>query len=542
MCDNTALYRAAIYLRLSKEDGDKEESYSISNQRDLAMDFLRNNSDITLAEEMVDDGYSGSNFNRPAFRKMIDKITKGEINCVIVKDLSRFARDYIGSGYYLEKLFPLHSVRFISINDKIDYKIDDSSNTRLIMEIKNVMNDSYIRDISVKIRSQFEIKRRKGEYIGAFTFYGYEKSKEDKHKLVVDKKAAEIVKKIFDMRIQGISAVGIADKLNLLCVPSPAEHKKLNGSNFNANLQKKYKAEWSAKTILRILKNEIYTGTLIQGTHTTANYKVKKIIERDRSEWSVIPNNHEAIISQLQFDTVQKLISRDTRTVPGNSEPYLFSGFVECADCHCPLIRRNAKYNGKTYIYYMCSTNKIGYGGTSHRIKENAVYSAVLSAINVYCETVSGISERINDISVDEMKTAGALKIDNAVKEKKEEISDLERTLGVVENRCKAKLEASDSFDEICDDIKAEIKRLQCEISELISDKTELENEIRDSLLWVKKLSQNGKITDLNRRTITSLVDKIYVYEDKRIEIRFNFGDKLRELINLYKTNATEVV
>lgn len=542
MCDNTALYRAAIYLRLSKEDGDKEESYSISNQRDLAMDFLRNNSDITLAEEMVDDGYSGSNFNRPAFRKMIDKITKGEINCVIVKDLSRFARDYIGSGYYLEKLFPLHSVRFISINDKIDYKIDDSSNTRLIMEIKNVMNDSYIRDISVKIRSQFEIKRKKGEYIGAFTFYGYEKSKEDKHKLVVDKKAAEIVKKIFDMRIQGISAVGIADKLNLLCVPSPAEHKKLNGSNFNANLQKKYKAEWSAKTILRILKNEIYTGTLIQGTHTTANYKVKKIIERDRSEWSVIPNNHEAIISQLQFDTVQKLISRDTRTVPGNSEPYLFSGFVECADCHCPLIRRNAKYNGKTYIYYMCSTNKIGYGCTSHRIKENAVYSAVLSAINVYCETVSGISERINDISVDEMKTAGALKIDNAVKEKKEEISDLERTLGVVENRCKAKLEASDSFDEICDDIKAEIKRLQCEISELISDKTELENEIRDSLLWVKKLSQNGKITDLNRRTITSLVDKIYVYEDKRIEIRFNFGDKLRELINLYKTNATEVV
>lgn len=473
---------------------------------------------------------------------MIDKITKGEINCVIVKDLSRFARDYIGSGYYLEKLFPLHSVRFISINDKIDYKIDDSSNTRLIMEIKNVMNDSYVRDISVKIRSQFEIKRKKGEYIGAFTVYGYEKSKEDKHKLVVDEKAAEIVKKIFDMRLQGISAVGIADKLNLLCVPSPAEHKKLNGSNFNANLQKKYKAEWSAKTVLRILKNEIYTGTLIQGTHTTANYKVKKIIERDRSEWSVIPNNHEAIISQLQFDTVQKLIARDTRTAPGNSEPYLFSGFVECADCHCSLIRRTAKYNGKKYIYYMCSTNKIGYGCTSHRIKENAVYSAVLSAINVYCETVSNISERVDDISIDEIKAARVLKIDNAVKEKTEEISDLERTLGVVENRCRTKLEASDSFDEICSDIKAEIKRLQDEISELISDKTELEKEIRDGLLWVKKLSQSGKISDLNRRTITNLVDKIYVYEDKRIEIRFNFGDQLRELINLCKANAAEVV
>ena len=166
------LYKAAIYLRLSKEDGDKIESYSISNQRDLAMDFLSKNTDIRLVEEMVDDGYSGSNFNRPNFQRMIEKITVGEINCVIVKDLSRFARDYIGSGYYLEKLFPAMGVRFISINDRIDYKIDDGSNTRLIMEIKNVMNDSYIRDISVKIRSQFEIKRKKGEYIGAFTVYG----------------------------------------------------------------------------------------------------------------------------------------------------------------------------------------------------------------------------------------------------------------------------------------------------------------------------------------------------------------------------------
>ena len=542
MFNNTTSYKAAIYLRLSKEDGDKEESYSISNQRDLAMDFLSNNPDIALAEEMVDDGYSGSNFDRPNFQRMIEKITVGEINCVIVKDLSRFARDYIGSGYYLEKLFPSMGVRFISINDKIDYKIDDSSNTRLIMEIKNVMNDSYIRDISVKIRSQFEIKRKKGEYIGAFTVYGYEKSKEDKHKLVVDKNAAEIVKTIFNMRMQGISAVAIAHKLNLLSVPSPSEHKKLNGSNFNANLQRKYKAEWSAKAVLRILKNEIYTGTLIQGTRTTANYKVKKIIEKDRSEWSIIPNNHEAIISQLQFDTVQKLISRDTRTAPGNSEPYLFSGFIECADCHCPLIRKTAKYNGKTYVYYMCSTNKLGYGCTSHRVNANAVYLSVLSAINMYCENVSDISAKINDIPIDEIKAVRASRIDSAIKEKTEEICNLERTLSVVENRCKAKLESNDSCNEICDDIKTEIKRFQEEISKLMSDKAEVEKEIRDSLLWVEMLSQNGKIIGLNRKIVTNLVDKIYVYEDKRIEIRFSFEDKFKNLMNLYETNIAEVV
>ena len=166
-------YKAVIYLRLSKEDGDKEESYSISNQRDLAMDFIGRHPDISFIGEMTDDGYTGSNFQRPAFQKMIDKISRGEINCVIVKDLSRFARDYIGSGYYLEKLFPSMGVRFISINDNIDYMVDNSANTRLIMAFKNVLSDAYIHDISVKIRSQFEIKRKKGEYIGAFVVYGY---------------------------------------------------------------------------------------------------------------------------------------------------------------------------------------------------------------------------------------------------------------------------------------------------------------------------------------------------------------------------------
>ena len=536
------VYKAAIYLRLSKEDGDKEESYSISNQRDLAMDFLSKNTDIRLVEEMVDDGYSGSNFNRPNFQRMIEKITVGEINCVIVKDLSRFARDYIGSGYYLEKLFPAMGVRFISINDRIDYKIDDGSNTRLIMEIKNVMNDSYIRDISVKIRSQFEIKRKKGEYIGAFTVYGYLKSKEDKHKLVVDENVAEVVRTIFNMRMQGISASAIANKLNLLCIPSPAEYKKLSGSNFNANLQKKYKAEWSAKAVIRILKNEIYTGTLIQGTRTTANYKIKKVIEKDRSEWAVIPNNHEAIITQIQFDTVQKLISRDTRIKPGNDEPYLFSGFVECADCHCSLVRKTSRYNGKIYAYYMCSTNKLGYGCTSHRVNENALYSSVLAAINMYCENVADISNKFSNMPVDEIKAMRISSIDNAIKDKTDDIYNLERTLEVVEKRCKDKLENDDSCYEICADIRLEIKKLQDETELLRADKADVEKEIQDSLLWVKMLSENGKITELNRTVISRLIDKIYVYEDKRIEVRFSFEDKFRSLVNLSGNNIKEAV
>lgn len=538
----TKKYNAALYLRLSKEDGDKEESYSISNQRDLGLDYLSRHPEIKLAYTMVDDGYTGSNFQRPDFQKMIDLITKGKINCVVVKDLSRFARNYSGSGYYLEKLFPTMGIRFISINDNIDFLTDDDSNTKLIMAFKNVLNDSYIRDISVKIRSQFEIKRKKGEYIGAFVTYGYLKSEEDKHKLVVDRYAAEIIKSIFNMRMQGISASAIADKLNATNVPSPAEHKKETGSNFRANLQKKYEAKWSAKAVIRILKNEIYAGTLIQGKNTTVNYKVKKVVERDESEWAVIPNNHEAIISKEQFDAVQKIIANDTRVKPGNKTPYLFSGFIECADCHSSLVRRCNKSNGKTYAYYMCSTNKLGLGCTSHRVNECVLHISVLTAVNTYCKNISDLSKKLNRISLDKVKTAQTERINDAEKKKKNEIDDLKHTISVVKARCLENLETESACNEICSDIYNEIARLEDEILKLSAERNDVLKEYEKNITWIAAFTQMGELKELNRTVLARLIDRIYVYEDKRIVIRFNYQDKYEELLKFEKKMNKEAV
>ncbi len=537
----TKVFKAAIYLRLSKEDGDKEESYSISNQRDLAVDYLSKHPDIKLCCEMVDDGFSGSNFDRPGFKKMIKKIDNGEINCVIVKDLSRFARDYIGAGHYLERFFPEKKVRFISINDNFDFYGDNNSNDRLIMEIKNVMNDSYIRDISIKIRSQFEIKRKKGEYIGAFTVFGYSKSKDDKHKLVVDEYAAEIVKKIFNMRIKGISASAIANLLNRLNVPSPAEYKKMSGSNFKANLQRNYKAMWSAKAVLRILKNEIYTGTLIQGTHTTANYKVKKIVEKDKSEWAVVHDNHEAIVSNFEFTTVQRLISRDTRVCPGKTETYLFSGFLECADCHSLLIRKTSKYKDKIYAYYVCSTNKMRLGCSPHNISESELYNSVLLAINTYCKSIMNNFQMIENFNLEEVTQRCIIKIDNAVEEKDAEIKSLEQTLNVVSRRFNEKIETEISFCEISNDINLEIQKIKKEINGLLEEKKNIEKNIRDSFTYINMFLENGDIKELNKTILSQMVDKILLYSDKRIEIFFNFEDKYKMLSAMYSQNK-EVV
>lgn len=536
-------YMAALYLRLSKEDGDKEESDSIANQRSLGMNFLSGRREIKLFKEFVDDGYSGSNFDRPDFQNMITLIMQHKINCVIVKDLSRFAREYIDAGYYLEKLFPTMGVRFISINDNIDYKEDSSSNTKLIVAFKNILNDSYIRDTSVKIRSHLEVKRQKGEYIGAFVVMGYCKSAEDKHKLVVDKDAASIIKQIFTLRYMGISAYTIAEKLNLLNVPSPAEYKKLSGSNFKANAQKRHIARWSAKAVIRILKNPFYAGTLIQGKRTTINYKVKKVVENDESEWAVKENNHEAIIPPDFFERMQQLLKQDTRVSPGKEEPYLFSGFLKCADCGDSLVRRTSKYKDTVYAYYMCSRNKLKMGCTSHRVSERVLYTSVFASVNTYCQNIVDLSKRLNAVPINRIKAVKLAEIEKARYEKNREIQDLQRTVALVERRFVDHKESRETYGEICSDIQLSIKKLKEELFLLADEKMNINNEIQKSMAWIQVFSECGEFQNLNRMILGSLVKEIIIHEDKRITVKFNYQDQYRQLLCLEKQlNTKEAV
>ena len=283
------IYHAAIYVRLSKEDGDivsanKRESNSISNQKDLIKNFLKDKKDIVVVSERVDDGYSGSNFERPAFQMMLEDIRRGVVDCVVVKDLSRFGREYIDAGKYIERIFPALGVRFIAINDNYDSLEGKSQADEIVIPFKNLINDAYCRDISIKIRSHLEVKRKNGEYIGAFTPYGYKKDDADKNKLVVDTYAADIVKEIFRLKLSGMSQTAIANYLNDQGVLSPMEYKHSLGINIQDNFKRHEQAEWSAMSVKRVLENEVYIGTLIQGRHTTPNHKVKKLMDKPEKD------------------------------------------------------------------------------------------------------------------------------------------------------------------------------------------------------------------------------------------------------------------
>ena len=357
-------FRVAIYLRLSKEDDDlscssgaKNESNSISNQRKLIYDFMKSHPEFELYDEYKDDGKSGSNFDRAEFKRMMRDIEAGNVNCVIVKDQSRFGRDYIDVGKYKEKIFPKLGVRFITINEGYD-SLSATSSDDLAFTINSFVYDFYIRDISTKIRTNLTAKKQNGEYAGAFVAYGYVKDSNDKSKLVVDQFAADVVRDIFRWKIEGLSPQNIAMRLNELGIPSPAEYKRLSGSKYKTSFQTSSKAIWSHVSVRRILKNEIYLGVMIQGKRTTPNYKTKTVVTKVESEWLRAEGTHEAIISVRDFELVQELLRDDTHCRAGDVTVPVYAGRIYCGDCGAAAVRKTVFYAGKRYVYYVCNANK----------------------------------------------------------------------------------------------------------------------------------------------------------------------------------------
>ncbi len=302
--------------------------------------YLSNLDDVEIVCEMSDDGYSGSNFDRPGFTKLLKAIKNKEINCIIIKDLSRFSRDYIGFGMYMMNLFPKWGVRVIAINDGYDSLKPMTANDELMLSFKSIMNDIYLRDISIKIRSHLDVKRKRGEYIGAFVSYGFLKDSKDKHKLIIDQDVLPVINSMVKMVLDGKSPDAVADKLNDLGIPSPSEYKKSIRSKHAGFGAKGNIAKWSAQAVIRILTNPMYMGTLIQGKKTTVSHKVKKVIERDKADWIIKENAIPAIIPAATFEVLQDILGRDTRNCCRNGDTHIFSGLLYCADCKNTMIRQ----------------------------------------------------------------------------------------------------------------------------------------------------------------------------------------------------------
>ncbi|MCR5657134.1 MAG: recombinase family protein [Butyrivibrio sp.] len=528
-------YRACIYTRLSRDDGDKPESDSIANQRALIRDYLKQHKEITIVSEHSDDGYSGVNFERPGFAEMMDEIREGKVDCVVVKDLSRFGRNYIEAGNYIEKVFPFMGVRFIAINDSYDSS-DKSQSDSLVIPFKNLINDAYCKDISVKIRSQLEIKRKKGEYIGAFVVYGYVKDPEDHNRIIVDTYAAEVVRAIFRWKMAGMSQNRIADKLNSQGVLCPMEYKLSMGVKVQTNFRVHKQAKWSAVSVTRILTNELYTGVLLQGKSSTPNYKVKKRFDKEQSEWIRIENAHEAIITAGEFETVQELLGKDTRISPDEEALYPLAGYVVCGDCGQNMVRKTIPRRGKKYVYYVCSTNKAKKGCSSHSISENKLMDAVLHVIKEQISTVMRIEGLLEMAQSLPENQRNIFNYDAQIVKLQEEI---ERNKGFRMKLYESLEEGMIDKDEYFifkKNYSDKISLAEKNIQSLEAERDAAVEKNAADYSWVDAFKKYEGIERVERQVVVNLISEIRVYEGNVVEIDFQHNDAIEAALKIIDT------
>lgn len=529
------LYHAALYARLSREDGDKEESDSIANQKSLIKNWLLGRQDIRLCMECADDGWSGADFDRPDFKRMVQEIEVGNIDCVVVKDLSRFGRNFVEAGRYIDQIFPAQGVRFIAINDGFDSSNGRTSTDYMLVSFKNLINDAYCRDISIKVRSQLEVKRKNGDFIGSFAAYGYLKDPVDRHRLVVDDYAAGVVRDIFKWKLEGASQQRIADRLNERGELPPMEYKRFCGLRYQTGFRIHPKSKWTAVAVGRILRNELYTGTMVQGKRTTPNHKVKKTIVRPHAEWARVENSHTPVVSREDFRAVERLLLQDTRVAPEKEAVYLLSGLAFCADCGQNMVRNSVCRNGKTYAYYMCCSSRAGRACSSHRISVDALEQAVFLALKEHIHAVLDTERMLAYLETLPLHQEEVRKTDEKLLKKQEEISRYHRLKKHLYESMAEGLVSKEEYLELKAVYDAKLQETQAAQALL---REELENFLSSrpaDAEWIACFRQHQNITKLTRRIAVSLIERIDVHEGCRITIHFRYQDSYERAAGLVR-------
>ncbi|MGI6329253.1 MAG: recombinase family protein [Bacilli bacterium] len=509
-------YKVGIYIRLSKEDEDKDkESESITNQRSFILDYLKENN-YTLYKEYIDDGVSGTTFDRPAFNKMIADIKKEKINMVITKDMSRLGRDYINFGYYIEKFFPEHNVRYIAITDNVD-TLTDSVNNDLV-PFKALFNDFYAKDISKKIKASIITKKKQGLFLGTYAPYGYKKDPQNKYKLIVDPLPSLVVKRIYKLYLEGKSLQKIGRILTKEKIPKPSVYKKMN-NKYN----KKTKGIWEERTLFGILRNPNYTGNLFQNRRKKVNYKSKKIIDVPKEKWITAYNTHEAIIDMDTYERVQNVHQKNKLHHKIGKRNILLQGFIKCKECG-HTIGINISADKKRY-YTICnyyrkySKQKFC---TSHSMRYEIIEDIVLKDIRKMCkenidinklESVLNNKNRKQKLLIDVVKKRNILETKLNNNNRYLENSYLDKLKGIItlkmyKNITKKLLKEINLQQRLIKDLEQEKKKIEKYNK---SNNQDLQTKIKEYLFFSKP----------NRSLLANIIDKITIDENKNIEIYY---------------------
>lgn len=510
-------YHVALYIRLSKEDESEGPSQSVQNQESLLREFVRQYR-LNVYDTYIDDGWSGTSFDRPGFQRMISDIEARRVNMVITKDLSRLGRDYIMTGHYMERYFPEHRVRYISLLDGIDTGVDSTAND--ITPFRAIMNDMYAKDISKKIKSVKRDKQRKGLFIGGKPMYGYKMHPTEKNKIVIDEEAAPVVRRIFVLALSGMSCRQIASALNSENVPSPAAYAKLPVSKPGP-----YTGLWSSERVSAMLQNETYIGNMVQGRMVKISYKSKKCLRQAPEDWVVVEGTHDPLIDTESFKKVQLLLN-SRRSTRSRTYDFLLKGLIFCHECGYPLAvlnRKNAA--GEDVLYFVCRTyqrfTKAGVC-TCHSIKEETVNEAVLAKVREVCRAY---------LNPDALRSIAEEAVENADKESRHEvemqtlqskITSLTSNLDQMYMDRLNGLLSEEDFQRIYQKVKMDRTVLEDRLKSLQEQAKQPVNTEEKATALVKQFLDSGLSS---RELLVSLIERVELTEEKDIIIKFRFRE-----------------
>ena len=534
-------WRAALYIRLSRDDGDKLESNSVTNQREILKEHLKLHPDIVLHDIYVDDGWSGTNFNRPGFQRMMEDIYAGNVNCVIVKDLSRFCRNAAEGGQYLDNIFVRYRVRFIALNNGIDTASGSmNAATQLIsVGVTNVINESVAATTSVNVRGTLNVNRQQGKFIGSFASYGYLKDPNDHHKLIIDEDTAPIVRMIFDDFIRGCSIMGIAKKLNAMGIPNPSAYKRLKGFRYHHPAGEKNDGLWPDSSVRRILRNEMYIGNMVQGKNTTISYKIRQCRAVPKEDWIRVEGTHEAIIDRETFEKAQALFNRNIRKPPKSDGVLLFSGLVRCGRCGRIMSKKTNRHTYGTYHYYRCTThNKMDPGKcTSQTIRIDRLEKAVLvffqTMVNVSVE-YEALLEKIRHSAARKTESTALLK---ALEQQQAEREKCRRMMLELYPDWKNGILSQEEYLTLKADLNEKLQALDASIEKLRNTAGQYADGFEQENAFLTQFRKYRNFTQLTRPMLVALVNEIRIYEGGRLEIILNFQDELKALTEYLELN-----
>ena len=509
-------YHAALYIRLSKEDESEGPSQSVQNQESLLREFVQQHR-LIVYDTYIDDGWSGTSFDRPAFQRMIADIEAKKVNMVITKDLSRLGRDYILTGHYMERYFPEHRVRYISLLDGIDTGVDSTAND--ITPFRAIMNDMYAKDISKKIKSVKRDKQRKGQFIGGKPVYGYKMHPTEKNKIVIDEAVAPIVRRIFAMALSGMSCRNIATLLNQEGVPTPATY-----ANLPVVRPGPYTGLWSSERISDMLQNETYIGNMVQGRSVKISYKSKKCLKQNPANWVVVEGTHEPLVDAETFRKVRMLVN-SRRYTRSRTYDFLLKGLIFCHECGYPLAvlnRKNAR--GEDVLYFVCRTyqrfTKAGVC-TCHSIKEKTVTDVVIAKVREVCQAYLN-PDKLLPLAQEAVENAGKQSsLESELQALQSKIDSLTANLDrMYTDRLSGLLPEAD-FQRIFGRIKLEREQLEEKRQELkLRQKSAVRSEDRARELVQRFIETAGE----SRELLVSLIERVELTEDKEIIIKFRFA------------------